>query len=527
MELSRMYFQNNKTGKIRSPKAIAGFAVLMVVVFASVGFAFVGVSMALADQLHFAGLDWLYFSMTGMISIAVGLFGSVFTTFASLYLARDNELLLSMPISSKMLLAIRMIAVYLSSLLYSALVWIPAVGVYTYKGYMTAKEIAFCAVLQILLSAIVTVLTCALGWVIALFSGRVKNKSFVTALFTVAFMGGYYFVQFKLNSFLQYFAINGGEIAGKIGNTVKAWIYPMYQFGLAGAGNAKSLAIIAAIAIALSVLCYSILSATFIRLLTTNRGAKKTEYKEKSAKSSSINAALIRKELKRLTKSPTYLINGGLGLVIMPVFGIIALIKKEDLMANLGAMYAAGDYFKNAIPVFVASIICIMISLNLIAPPSVSLEGKNLWLLQSLPVSAQKVLQAKKTVPVLLNTAPALIGAVALSIAFNFDALSIASIIAIIIAYIFFNASFGLYLGVKKANVEWTNEVVPIKQSSAVMISMFGGMGISGIMSVGYYFLQSIPSWIYLFGVAIIFVPVIFILNRWIKNTGSEIFATL
>lgn len=527
MELNRMYFQNNKTGKIRSPKAIIGFSAVMLFVFVSVGFAFVGVSTALADQLHLANLDWLYFSMLGMMSIAVGLFGSVFTTFASLYLAKDNELLLSMPIPAKLLLAVRMITVYLTSLLYSALVWIPAVGVYTYKGYMNPKDIAFCVVLQILLSAIVTVLTCALGWVIALFSGRVKNKSFVTALFTVAFMGGYYFVQFKLNTFLQYFAVNGGEIAGKIGNAVKAWIYPMYQFGLAGTGNGKALAIISAITVVISILCYAILSASFIKIITTNRGAKKTEYKEKATKSTSVDGALIRKELKRFTKSPTYLINGGLGLIIMPVFGIVALIKKADLLVNFQALYAAGDYFKNAIPVFVVSIICIMVSMDLIAPPSVSLEGKNLWLLQTLPVSAQKVLRAKKTIPVLLNTAPALFGAVALSIAFNFDALSIISAVAFIIVYILFNASFGLYLGIKKANLNWTNEVVPIKQGSAVMITMFGGMGISGIVSVGYYFLQFIPSWIYLLVVAIIFLPIIFILNRWIYSKGVEIFEEL
>lgn len=527
MELNRMYFLDNKTGKLRSPMAIVGFACLMLFVFASVGFAFVGISVALANPLHYGNLDWLFFSMMGMMAIAVGLFGSVFTTYASLYLAKDNELLLSMPIPAKYLLAVRMITVYLSSLLYSALVWIPSIGVYIQRGYMNARQITFCAVLLILISAFVTVLTCALGWVIAAISSRIKNKSIVTAIITFAFMGGYYFIQFKLQSFLQYFAVYGGEIAEKISRTVKVWIYPMYQLGLAGAGSLKSLAIVAAMTIVLFAICYAVLSASFVKILTTNRGAKKTEYKEKTVKTTSVDMALIKKELKRFVKSPTYLVNGGLGLIIMPAIGIAAILKKDDVSAILEQYYAQGDFFKNAIPVIVTSAVCLLISMNIIAPPSVSLEGRNIWILQTLPVGADKILRAKRRVPVILNTVPALFLAVSLGVAFGIDASGLIAAIAVIAVYLFFNAAFGLFLGIKKANLGWTNEVVPIKQSSAVFIAMFGGMGIAAIISAGYYFLQMIPSWIYLSGVAVILIPVTLLLNRWIKYEGAEEFRTL
>ena len=42
------------------------------------------------------------------------------------------------------------------------------------------------------------------------------------------------------------------------------------------------------------------------------------------------------------------------------------------------------------------------------AAPSVSLEGKNLWLLQSLPVKPWQALRAKLTVQLLLTGIPAL-----------------------------------------------------------------------------------------------------------------------
>lgn len=46
--------------------------------------------------------------------------------------------------------------------------------------------------------------------------------------------------------------------------------------------------------------------------------------------------------------------------------------------------------------------------MNDMAAPSISLEGKNLWLLQSLPVKPWQALRAKLSVQLLLTSIPAL-----------------------------------------------------------------------------------------------------------------------
>ena len=43
-------------------------------------------------------MGWLYFAIMGLMAILLGAFGSVFNTYSGLYLAKDNDLLLSMPI---------------------------------------------------------------------------------------------------------------------------------------------------------------------------------------------------------------------------------------------------------------------------------------------------------------------------------------------------------------------------------------------------------------------------------------------
>ena len=80
-------------------------------------------------------MGWLYFALMGLLAVFLGAFGSVFNTYASLYLAKDNDLLLSMPIPVRtMLLASRLLGVYLMGLLYSGVVILPAVIVYWVSG---------------------------------------------------------------------------------------------------------------------------------------------------------------------------------------------------------------------------------------------------------------------------------------------------------------------------------------------------------------------------------------------------------
>ena len=55
----------------------------------------------------------------GLLAVLLGAFGSVFNTYSSLYLSKDNDLLLSMPIPVRSIMASRLLGVYLMGLMYS------------------------------------------------------------------------------------------------------------------------------------------------------------------------------------------------------------------------------------------------------------------------------------------------------------------------------------------------------------------------------------------------------------------------
>ena len=130
-EMFRMYLYDAKKNKARSRVSIIGMFVLYAFLIVGVlGGIFTFLAINLCRPLADAGVPWLYFLLITMIAVALGVFGSVFNTFASLYLAKDNDLLLSMPIPVRAIMVSRLLGVYLMGLLYSGIVMLPAVIVY-------------------------------------------------------------------------------------------------------------------------------------------------------------------------------------------------------------------------------------------------------------------------------------------------------------------------------------------------------------------------------------------------------------
>ena len=217
MEIFRSYFYNAKTNKKRSTAGIIAYILLFAALMIGLGGMFTGLSVSLCAPLTQAGMGWLYFALMSLLAIFLGAFGSVFNTYSGLYLAKDNDLLLSMPIPVRVIMTSRLLSVYLMGLMYSGIVILPAILVYWFTVPVTAGRILGGVVLLVDISLFVLTLSCALGWVVAKISLKLKNKSFVTVVLSLVFFGlYYYFFSFKANSLLtellQNIALYGDKV---------------------------------------------------------------------------------------------------------------------------------------------------------------------------------------------------------------------------------------------------------------------------------------------------------------------------
>lgn len=521
LEIFRSYFYNPKTNKARSKGAVAAYIVLFVVLMVGVlGGIFGFLAYSICRPLTEAGLGWLYYLLFALISLFLGVFGSVFNTFAGLYQAKDNDLLLSMPIPVRYILAARLLGVYLMGLMYSSMVLLPAILVYWLVCPLSVSSIVGGLMLLVLISAADLLLSCVLGYVVAKIAQKLKNKSFITVLVSLVFFGVYYLVYFKANDLIATLVENAAAYGSKIQGS--AWL--LYQLGLIGTGAPLAILLWTAIFGCLLGLTLWVLAHSFLKLATAANKVERIKEKKISLQAQRPTAALRRKEFGRFFSSPSYMLNCGMGLLMLPIASVALLIKgsvvREALVELLGGVDPA--------TVVLGAILCLLASMNMMSAPSVSLEGKSLWLLQSLPIDPWQVLKAKLSVQLTLTGLPLLLGIASVWIVLRPSRLTglLTGVLVLLVMCLF--TVFDLFIGLKNPNLQWTSEIVPIKQSMSVMTALLGGWTYAIVLGVGYLLLiGSLGAPLYLGLASILTAGLTLWIYQWLKHRGSRLFARL
>lgn len=467
LECFRSYFVNPKTGKSRSKGGIAGMFILFVAIMLILCGVFFGLAFMMGDQLFQTGMGWLYYVLMGALAVILGTFGSVFNTYAMLYMSKDNDLLLSLPIPPSKILITRMCLVYGLSLLYSGSVWLPAIVYAWIFGAVTPVAVVFQVLLLVIMALFVTVVTCVLGWAVALVATRIKNKSFVVVLASLVFFGIYYYVSFNMVGMMEKLLMN----AEAVGQGIRAWANILYQLGMAADGSVSAMLIFTGATLVLFGVCFAVLSRSFLHIATRTQTGTKAAGKI-SVKAGSAQAALNRRELRRFISSPIYMLNGGLGVVFMLVLAVFGVIKRDMLTQTLSGIGAAAPELTSLFPLLVVLTVSFCAGMDIITPSSVSLEGKNLWVVRSLPVTGKMVLRAKLGLGLRLNLLPSAVSAVILSWCIGLGAVQTVLCVLLLETMAWFFSAFGLVIGVLHPDLQWTSESVPIKQSMNVMIAV-------------------------------------------------------
>lgn len=520
-ELNSSFFYDRKKGRVRSKGTsillIVLYALLMIVIMGGI---FTMLSVMLCAPFVGMGLDWLYFDMMTLIALFLGVFGGVFNTYSSLYKARDNDLMLSLPIPTRYVLISRLTGVYLMGLMFSAVVMLPAVIVYFVVAQPAVEGVVGALLLTVLVSVFVFILSCLLGWVVAKISVHLKSKSLIIAILSLVFFGLYYFVCFNAYELLQELIVNALTVGEKIMDSA----HILYIIGDCGRGGLLSMLYLTLAVVILFIITYRVLERSFIKIATTSDRVARREYRAQTAKMRSASSALLHREFSRLLASPTYMLNCALGTPILIIAGAVLLIKGQDLVA-LADMLPFPDNF---LTVMMAVGVCVIGAMNDLTAPSISLEGKSLWIAQSLPVRPQEVLHAKLRLHMLLTVIPELFCSTCVCILLRPDFVTGLLCVILPIVFTLFIASFGLVVNLKKPNLSWQTEAVAVKQSIGVLIAMLGGWAIAAVLGAAYYLLYTKLSSAAFLALAIAVLAALSALElKWINTRGSEIFRYL
>lgn len=519
-------FISRQTRSSRHNKSGVGKVILMSLLFIYVAVVFFvlfgGIFQMIVKPFHSIGMDWLYFALMSLIIIGLCFVGSVFVVHHELYEAKDNDILLSMPIKTQDILLSRVFVILILNYIYELIIAGPALFIYINEIGMTFLQVILFISVFLTLPLFVLALTCFFGWILAHVLVHVRKKNIISLVLFVVFMLGYIFGISRIESYMTWLIQNGKSI----GESIEKALFPIYHLGIAIQNeNIISFFIYLVCALIPFIIVMLVLSYNFIKLATTKPKSKKIEYQEKPMKSHHIMVALLIRELRHFTSNAMVMMNGAVG-ILMSIIAIVAMIYyQNDIKYALQQM--------PMLQPMVAPILCAVVlsvsSMNMISASSISLEGDRLWIIQSLPIKSIDILNVKLLMHILLCVPAGLILSIVGCILFPVHLLECVYVCLLPALFTIFIANMGLLMNLWKPKFDWINETVCVKQSMPVMLTMFISMGMVFVIVFVYMkvFEPTISMEMYLMLLFGIFVVVDIILYYLIYTWGRQRFEQL
>ena len=460
--------RGNKKGATGS---LSAAILIIVLIFIGAGFSLFAMMLRLCEPLCTAGYSRLYFMFGGILAFAFGVFGSVFAAKAQLYDARDNELLLSLPIKPSLLILVRMSGLYLMQLLFCAVVFLPTAAAYMVYNSVSIGFVLSFLLMLLVFPAFVLAVVCLLARLAAALPVRGANKSLLAAAGAIVFLLIYFYVYFQLPVLLQSF-IDNAESLFSVGRLL--FVFDWFAGALTGDYIDALLFIL--FSLLLLVIVIRLLSAGFLKnALNRSDGANQATAKIdlSSYRQRKLSAALFSRELTHFINCAPYMINCAPGAPIMLAAAVFALIKQKDVRAMAGILIS-----QNISPIVMAAgILMFILAMNILTAPSISLEGKGIGQLKALPLRATDIVAAKLKLHYVMTLPPLIVGVAAVLIILRPGWLVSLFMTVGVIAYAVFCGLFGIVVNLKLPNFDWVNETVAVKQGLSPMLAIFGQWG--------------------------------------------------
>ena len=200
----------------------------------------------------------------------------------------------------------------------------------------------------------------------------------------------------------------------------------------------------------------------------------------KAQRKKSLQNTIAFKEFKRMTGSSTYMVNVLIGEVLAFILGVASLFVGIDELISgiLQGAPISPEIIYPAIPLIVYFLIG-MVSTTACSP---SLEGKNYWILQSLPIETKVIYQGKMLFQMYLSVPFMVFAVLCLCISAKVSVLSMILYLLEGIALCAFSTAWGCVCGRKFMRLDWENEVEVIKQGTAVSVYLFPNMIVTLIL---------------------------------------------
>ena len=405
-------------------------------------------------------------------------------TNAYLFQYKDYQILAPLPLKPATVMFAKLIVMMLILYVTTLFITLPIVFCYFYYQGLALLPILFFIIGFLLIPLLPIAFISFLSLLVSLISSKLRFKNLLTILLSVGLIVAYVIFSIRTASNPE-----DNPLLGQVGaiQGIAVYYWPMAWFGDAVAnGSLTSLLWLLLSHVGVFVIFIFVVARLAVK---TNQIAQVTTIYRKGGPYKVISQGtfktLIIKEFRKFFQTPMYALNSGIGLVFLIILSMGALFYKEGIGQLMPELTQAGLSPSLGIVVIVG----FCIAMTYTPAISLSLEGKNIWIIKSLPLAATKIVVSKIAFNLLLVLPVSVLALILFNVAFGFNWLLTLVLIIWGVAFGVLTSLFGAMLNLLFPKINFSNEIEVIKQSVASLFAVFGGFALIAANAVPLVFL--------------------------------------
>ncbi len=510
-----------KHSQDKSKRRAAAFSLTGNIVVAVLGAGLIGAySFGMA---HF-GFGPMVPGMVATVITVLSLILTIFKTNGYLYAFKGYDMLMAMPFSVKSIVADRFLLMYLTDMRWNALISLAA-----FAGYaIEVKPGVWCCISWIILTFFLPLLPTAIasliGFVIAAAGSHFRYKKQVQIALTFILILPFFFIRFFVQD-----VVENNQLEALIQQSTKAVSGVSSVVPTAGwfekavvNGDVLSFVLLVAVSVAVFTIVVSFISVTYRRInsrLMNSATHKKVRSGAIAYKQKSIVKSIAFNDYKLITGSTVSAVNLGLGFVFCVLIGIA--IPFVDVQSIVTAMAKGHQVDIAPFRLVWPLLIYFFVGMVPTTAPSPSLEGKNFWIIKSLPINMIDVYKGKMLFNLTMNLIPGLFAVLMGMISLRAEWYEYILGILMITAMCLFSTTYGMRCGIKHQKLDWENEIEVVKRGTAVSVyllpNLFATFFMMGLMGAGCFF---VGGWLGALIIIVVYSLLALLFYRRIKRSA-------
>ena len=435
-------------------------------------------------------------AVPGMVASVITIMSLVFTLLKSngyLYGFKEYDMIMAMPFSVNEVVSDRFLFMYLRDLRWDTLISLSALVGYAIAVRPTVLTYVLWILLTPFIPLVPTVISALLGVLVARIGSRSKHRNVIQIVLIYIFVIPMFFIQYIINYIIGSDKVD--DVLSSSSDLFAGISKAIPTVGWFGKAINETDVLSAVLLLAVSLIIYVgavILIGKSYRRINSNlagfevkRNAKKQDasgiYKKKP-----LVWSIAYKEFKRITGSTTCATNICMGMVMAVLVGVILLFVKIDSVILLFTHGHPADVtpYRLIWPFIVYFFVGMVPS----TAPSPSLEGKNDWIIKTMPIDEMTVCRGRMLFNLCLTLPAGLFAVLSGCHAMKGGIVDYLISIYLIVVLVLFSTVYGMKCGLKHVKLDWENEVEVVKSGPAVntyvLPNLFGTMIVIALMIV-------------------------------------------